>query len=202
MPTPDELQPDLCRSDNDTSAPSEESEVEALMDNMAALEAVFEAVQGTGSTERAVSLAKQALRSQARAPRSFEEYLVHVSLSRVAGLPLSKLGPTPSVSPTWVTFVYETVAAAWLRWFTSGDTSAIGLMVRIRAAEPDTHHVPGGAVELLSLSEWGQAVEALAEGDFGKARRHFERAVEVGAQIGSDSNPSINWTYAASIFPQ
>lgn len=174
--------------------------VETLVMEMAALEALFDAIRDEGPAARGVSLARQALEAQTREPSTFEQHIVRAALSKATGLDLPQAVPTPTAGPSWTTFVYETIAAAWLRWFNTGDASAVGLMARIRTLEPDMGHVPDGAIELMSLGEWGRAVEALAIGDEANARRHFERAVEIGSQMGSDSNPSVNWTYAASFF--
>lgn len=176
--------------------------VETLVMEMAALEALFEAIRGEGLPDRAVALCRQALEAQSSEPRTLEQHIVRAALIRATSeaFAFTTVLPKTTTRPSWVTFVYETIGMAWLRWLMSGDTSAIGLMARIRAAEPDTGHVPDGAIELMSLAEWGAAVEALAVGDEANAKRHFERATEIGAQVGSDSNPSINWTYAASFF--
>lgn len=178
----------------------EDNDVEVLVMEMAALEAMFDAVRREGPSSRAVSLCLQALRAQVREPVSFEEHIVRAALCNATGSPLPHGAPTPSEDPDWTTFVYETVAATWLRWLLRRDAGAVGLMARIRAVEPDMNHAPGGAVELMSLFEWGLSVEALAGGHEANAKRHFERAIEIGSQVGSDSNPSINWTYAASFF--
>lgn len=173
--------------------------MEALVMEMAALEALFEANKGEGPADRAIVLCQQAYEARTSPPQTVEQIVVRAALARVLGEPAPDAPLPLSAQRTWTKIVYDATAAAWLDWV-AGGKSGEGLTARLRRNEPDTENVPDGAVELLALAEWGKAVEALVQDDLATAKRHFERAIEIGSQVGSDSNPSINWTYAASFF--
>lgn len=168
---------------------------------MAALEAIVEASRGEGPADRAVELARQAWEAQ-REPTTFEQHVVRAALGKVLKKPLDLKFPSRSSASSWTTYVYETVTLAWLHWAMKGEREAVGLTERLHREEPDTTREPGGAVELLALTSWSQAIERLILGDVTGSKRLFERSIEVGSQIGSESNPTINWCYAASFFPR
>lgn len=180
----------------------EEGEIWVM--NMAALEATLEAIRGQGPASRATALARQALVSKNHTSLTLEDVIVKASLRKISGglesSPKEEGFWTPSLNLPWTSFVYETIGASWLHWLSSRDESGVGLISRLEASESNPGGSTRGAIELLSLKEWGRAVEALSSKNEEEARKYFERSVEIGAQIGSDSNMSINWTYAASIF--
>lgn len=174
---------------------------EALLLQMAALGAIAEANREEGPVDRARYLARQAWEVLGT-PVSFEQHAVQAALAHVLQEPLSMTLPSLSTTPSWTVHVYESITLAWLRWLVLGDKGAVGITERLRLQEPGKGREPFGAMELGALTLWSQAVEKLALEDTDCARRFFERAIEVGSQIGSDSNPTVNWSYAASFFPR
>lgn len=170
----------------------------AILTEMAALEAIFEANRMKGSQKRALFLCKEAL-LVGRTPQSVEEHVTRAALCKATGTPFFNSLKVRSEQNSWNEIVYHTVALAWLSYIENG-TRADGLVATIKSLESSFGHIQEGAVELLALGEWAKAVEAITCGSLQTAKKHFERAIEIGSQVGSDSNPTINWTYAASFF--
>lgn len=54
----------------------------------------------------------------------------------------------------------------------------------------------------MALSLWLQAIDLLQAGDYLEGRRFFRRATTLSGHYGTVSNPTIQWTYAASFFPR
>lgn len=60
---------------------------------------------------------------------------------------------------------------------------------------------PRSAFNRMALSLWLQAIDRLQAGDLLEGRRFFRRATTLSGHYGTVSNPTIQWTYAASFFP-
>ena len=58
----------------------------------------------------------------------------------------------------------------------------------------------GGEIHLMALGFWCHAVGDLIHGDLEEARRYFKRALEVGAQFGTESSVAIQWAYVGTFF--
>lgn len=89
--------------------------------------------------------------------------------------------------------VFETIAKAWLMW--AADQDPHPLLQTI--AKPTRY---GGAIHLMALEPWGQAIHSLAAGDYEKSERLFQRSIGLSSQYGTPSEWAVNWTYAASFF--
>lgn len=95
--------------------------------------------------------------------------------------------------------VFRIIARAWIAWVTGADREE---------SQKALHELPiprgpipeGGALHLMALQPWAQAVHALLKNDLGESRRMFRRATELSSQCGTETNPAIQWAYAASYF--
>ncbi len=170
----------------------------SVVTEMAALGAVFEAMKEGGSRERALRLCRESLSTKA-SPRSFEELVTSAALCKILGEPFEHSNLFKAETTTWRDFVFQTISSAWIS-LTLGKASAEGLLSSMMTLRGHFEEPQEGAIELLALGEWGKAVEATSRKDFVSARRHYEQAIDVGSQIGADSNHTINWSYAASFF--
>jgi hypothetical protein len=88
---------------------------------------------------------------------------------------------------------FEVLAKAWLTWAAGGDPKII-----LKANPKPSEY--GGAIHLMTLEPWGDAIKSLAENDAGEAQRFFRRSIELGRQCETESNDIIKWAYAASFF--
>jgi hypothetical protein len=176
----------------------ESGDVDAIVAEMAAVEALLEANRKEGPASRAITLAEEA-RLFATVPSTVEGHVVDVALAHVlADDTRGTLPAGPEASPAdWSRYVFESVALAWCKWVVEANPEALGLVERLRKSEPA---LESGALTLAALYDWAGAVEALASNNMAESKKRFERALEAGAQLGLDATPTIMWTYAASFF--
>lgn len=179
--------------DEDQPPLPEEGNLPAVLAEMEALQAVSDAIKWGWAKDRALSLVGRALRAQPE-PTSIEGWLVRAALTHCLGEPLGvpPLGPSEATRPA--DRLFEDLACGWIRWTSGGDR---GLLETIEAVPPDTQQ---GDLEILSLFYWGQALKNLVNENVEESQRFFLRAIEVGSQFGTPSNPGICWTYYASFF--
>lgn len=173
-------------------------DMNSVVTEMAALSAVFETLRGEGSRERALSLCRETSSTKGT-PRNVEELVTWAALCKILGNSFQHSLPTKVESSSWRDFVFETIASAWVSLTVSG-RRVDGLMSSLMKLRPSFEESQEGGIELLALGEWGKAVEATSSGDLVSAKRCFEHAIDVGSQVGADSNHTINWSYAASFF--
>lgn len=135
-------------------------------------------------------------------PETIEDRVVEASIQKILGQQVSLIVCEPIQDTTWEAFVAETLAQAWISWAAGDDASALATVDRLRTTQKakETFLDESGAVHLLTLSFWSEAVLLLVAGDRPDARRFFKRAIEMGAQFGTDSHPMISWAYASSFF--
>jgi hypothetical protein len=86
------------------------------------------------------------------------------------------------------------VCSAWLALAAGHTKQAIELAGDVTT----TLRIPGAEIETMALHFWAEAIERLAEGDVEDARRLWLRAVDFGANFGTETSSVIAWTYAAS----
>jgi hypothetical protein len=135
-------------------------------------------------------------------PQTVEERVIEGALRRI----LKHSVLCPAVEPNrlvkWESYVAEVVALAWLAWAAGDHEHAFAAVRRLRSKQKRKETFSGrtGALHLMTLSWWSQAVLLLGKGDLAQARRYFKRAIEMGSQFGTDSHPMISWAYAASFF--
>jgi hypothetical protein len=179
--------------------PEEDGEdTPVILAEMEALQAIFDVDFQGGPIDRAVVLAKHALDLKPH-PSSTEGRVAVVSLSHCLGEPRIDLAMTPPAQEgTWVQRTFETLASGWMRWLTTKDKTVLKDIALMHHEEGDEDD---GAVETLSLNFWARAIELLVQEEKDQAKRFFERATAVGSQVGTRSNPTICWSYAASFVP-
>lgn len=186
-------------TDNEHELPEEAgADIHAILSEMEAQGAAFEAVFRAGDRSRASDLAHEALSLLEGDPQSVEDHVTRFAMGVIAGT----MTPEPlrvdrSEDPAdWSQRTFENLALGWARWMACGDTSVLNEIDLARSTEEDAPNEP----DAMSLSLWGSAIEALVYGDREVARSFFEQATEVGAQFATNANPLVCWTFAASFF--
>lgn len=177
--------------DEDQLPLPEEGDFTAILAEMEARQAISDAIKWSWAKDRALSLVAQALRAQPE-PSTIEGWLVRVALSHC----LEENAEIPSFGASTaqrkVDEVFENLARGWMVWVTSKQEEPLRQALRDLPSE-DTRDL-----ESLTLFYWGRALQNLLEKDIEEAKRYFDRAMEVGSQFGTPSNPAICWTYCAS----
>ena len=124
---------------------------------------------------------------------SIEDITIRCALARILNEPFT----TPKVevvqSPT-VRKRFGVLASAWIEWSAGHNPLALLSTAPAHAAEF------GGALQWMSLDPWQAAIEALASNNTDEARRLFRRSVQLGTQCQTESNPVVQWAYAATFF--
>jgi len=125
-----------------------------------------------------------------------EELTIRSAMRRILGQEaLASYRFYPAVRPTSRHF-FEVSARAWMIWAEKGSASeALTDLHSLEEPSPKS-----GALHLMALVPWKLAIEALLEEDLAEARRQFLRSAELGSQIGTETNPAVQWSYAASFF--
>lgn len=176
-------------------------EIEAIRDESRALSAALRCIDGPLSNE-----ARSAIETV------YADYYVTDAETRLVHMAMSKLlridrepDPNQPAGPFDMSIanrdqsevdqiIFEVVADAWAAWaFQSGTDEALADLRSIEVPQGE-----GRALHLMALHPWLLAVTALLENDPEEARRQYRRATELGAQLGTESNPAIQWTYAAT----
>ena len=85
---------------------------------------------------------------------------------------------------------FETLAKAWLVWAAGGDP---------QPTLPKSKEF-GGALHMMALEPWGEAIRALSNQNTPEAKRLFRRALELGTQYGTDTNDAIHWAFLGSFY--
>lgn len=92
--------------------------------------------------------------------------------------------------------LFVATAWAWMIWATGGPSKlALDELERFDLQEQGI-----SVLHQLALANWAYAVRSLLQDDPQEAKRRFRRAVEVGGQFGTPTNPAITWAYAATFF--
>jgi ATP/maltotriose-dependent transcriptional regulator MalT len=166
-------------------APDSQSftEARALSTLMACL------ARGEGS--RALPLVRDAW--EGCRPEDIEGWLSHAAMARILGEPVN-LPTFHQKEQDEALFVIT--ARAWLLWVSGRLDEARDILQRV--ADPTTRE--GRETHLMALGPWYQAVQALLGGDREEAMRFFRRSMEVGSQLGTETNEAIQWAFAASFF--
>ncbi len=145
----------------------------------------------------------QACLTKSPAPTTVEDRIIQSAMSLI----LSQEVKLPEFHPTAEPpeqQLFEIVAHAWMIW-AAGEPSSETLADLSLAFADLAQLAPsmkGGALHLMALQPWRLAVEALLREDNSEAVRQFHRSSELGSQFGTETNPAIQWTYAASFFPR
>jgi len=171
--------------------------VEQLIAESEALTAVLACVEGKGNREEAERLVQQALRGHI--DESPEGILTRFAMERIVGVAHGAVPEREPVDEPFERRLFETTALAWIRWATGTELElARGDLLQLQ--EVGDYQPQGGALHLMTLRPWQLAVGALLGGDTQEARRLFKRSTELGGQCGTETNPAVQWTYAASLY--
>jgi hypothetical protein len=168
-------------------------QVRRIFDEAAALSAVLQCVEGQGDPAEAISLVEKVAVPK---PTDNAGRLVQAAMAFVLQKPVStELAPGDGLDES----IFEAIGRAWIAWATStGQDQAQKALATIPA--PRGPQPEGGALHLMAMQPWAQAVSALLQDDLAEARRFFRRATELSSQCGTETNSAIQWTYAASYF--
>jgi len=154
-----------------------------------------------GSDSLEVRRACRELLVQERRPETVSDLVRWSALRRIIGetfIPDHPGVTEPDIEDELELALFEATAHAWLAWL-RGSPSEPGK--GLRTAREALEGREGGLLHRLALGYWSEAVEALLGDDVPEARRLFRRAIEVGGQFGTESSPTVLWSYVATFLP-
>ena len=187
---------ELFATKEDPDLPDDSEDTVTILSEMAAQRAVFDVAFQNGSISRAVTYIESTLQLLPTKPERFESNLLVFCLNYCLGNRRDDLIPEGPTQNRWSRRTFESLAIGWMRWMINkGDKDVLTYIANMHEEEND-----GSSFETLSLNFWAKAIELLVLGRLDDSKRFFDRANEVGAQVGTSINPSICWTYATSFF--
>ena len=178
--------------------PNNDNELQELMAEMAAQQAAGRVVEGRGSVTDALLAVQKALRVMGN-PTSMQDTLSRAAMQKILGQPILLVAGLPS-EENWEDHLFETVGLSWLSWANGSDPMRIYREAQ-RIVEKLPKGGPEGAVHAMTLHLWLEATKKLVEGDRITSKVLWNRAIEVGSSSGTESHPTILWTYIATFFP-
>lgn len=184
---------------DDLDLPDDSEDTTAILSEMAAQRAVFDAAFSvTPNRERVESCAESTLKLLPHDPERFETKLLVFCLSYCIGDVRADLIPERTSEKRWSRRVFEALSIGWMRWM--ADRNDDGVLYYIANMHNDEPREEDKSFDTLILNFWAKAIELMVLNRPSEAKRFFERANEIGAQIGTSINPSICWTYATSFY--
>ena len=156
-----------------------------------AMSAALACLQG-GDREETLTLVRAALPMEK--PSSVEDLVTQAAMRVILGQPVEPPTFEPAKRPS-DRHLFEVTSRGWLVWASQGDRKET-----LRGLQALSVPSGKGALHLMALRPWKAAVEALLREEPLESRMLFWRASEMGAQFGTESNPVVQWTYAASFF--
>lgn len=130
-------------------------------------------------------------------PTSVGEWLLLAAMAKILAKPIRGIDFAPVSGPA-DQHVFTTCATAWMRW--AEGRSDLARAALDAGASEDLHLGRGGALHVMALTPFRAAIEALIRNDTTEARRLFRRSIEIGTQMGTETNPIIQWAFVASFF--
>jgi hypothetical protein len=184
---------------NDLDLPNNSEDTVTILSEMNAQKAIFDTVFSTHLNKvRVMSCAKSTLKLLSHNPENFETKLLIFCLNYCIGNICSDLIPERTSETRWTRKVFETLSIGWMRWMVSqNDDEVLCYIANMFNDEPRGEDK---SFDILILSFWAKAIELMMLNRPLEAMKFFDRANEVGAQIGTSLNPSICWTYATSFY--
>ncbi len=172
----------------------------AIVLEMEALDAVLHVVEGSADADEARARVRTALTNNSRAAKNLDERVILAAMRRIIGQQVE----IPSSQPTnaWLLHVRNTLAIAWVEWSIGEVASARSRLAYLCTEKAGASHLTSGAIQLMSLRFWEDAIEHLIAGDRAGAQRLFRRALDVGSQFGTETHTLVSWAYAATFFPE
>jgi len=169
-------------------------EISRLMSESRAVAMVCEAIEGRESPLRVQQFIQGLFRNQPS--DTVEDRITWYAMGKILQSELPAPDRFDEETEDAERALFLSVAWAWVVWASGGSKdSALAELDKLRLQEegPNVlHH--------LALSNWAFAVRALLTSKTKEAKRRYRRALDVGSQFGTESNPVITWTYAASFF--
>ena len=184
---------------DDLDLPDDSEDTTTILAEMATQKAVFEAAfSSTPDRKRVLTCSEATLKLLPSNPAKFETKLLAFCLNCLSGRMRTDLIPERTLERRWTRKSFEALSIGWMRWMV--DPSDKGVLFYIA----NMHNLASGmedrSFDTLILNFWAKAIELMVLDRPFEAKRFFDRANEVGAQIGTSINPSICWTYATSFY--
>jgi hypothetical protein len=135
---------------------------------------------------------------------SLENCVIDCALRKICRLPATTYSiPHVDDLEDVGAYLFQSGAHSWMEWARVGMTTDLPDGLRpLGAAAHHSLEAVRSALDVMALTNWVAAVDNLRRGDLQAGRRYFRRATVLGGEYGTVSNPVIQWTYAASFFPQ
>jgi len=184
---------------DDLDLPDDSEDTTTILSEMATQRVVFdESFSITPNRERVEAYAKSTLKLLPDNPEKFETKLLVFCLNYCLGKPRLDLIPEKTSESKWTRKAFEALSIGWMRWLIDRDDDGVLYYVaNMHNYEPKAEDK---SFDTLILNFWAKAIELMVLNRPTEAKRFFERANEVGAQVGTSINPSICWTYATSFY--
>lgn len=133
---------------------------------------------------------------EGRRPQDAEGWLQHLAMARLLGEkpPLPELEAGREAASR----LFVRTARAWMLWAV-GEQEEARKVLTTTICEPGPGP-DGGEIHLMALGPWCRGVGALLGGNREEARRFFRRSMELGSQLGTETNNAIQWAYVATFF--
>lgn len=172
--------------------------IEQAITEAKALSAALAFVEGQGPREEAVGLTEKALHGHDG--KNLHGIVTRYAMEHIVGRSHNTSVVVKPNGKSLERRIFETTSLAWLRWISQEGAESSLEALRLLQEEGESCQPQGGALHLMALRPWQLAVRALISGDREEAKRLFRRATELGSQCGTESNPVVQWTYAATFF--
>lgn len=162
-----------------------------------ALTAALSAIEGTKTKEEALVDVRVFREESIRDP-SIEGAIIDTALWAICGKAEKFEAPEVILKDRSLNIhLFESLADIWITWAIAGvHPASKQRLSQLRLSEKPR----GSTFHSMALQEWQLAIEALHEKNTEEARKRYKRAMKLGAEYGTPSNPVVHWTYAASFF--
>ncbi len=159
-----------------------------------ALNAALAVVENQGDRQKAIDLVR-IYREKFTRSSNIEGATIDLALWVICGT-------EPLKTPTYPQFItkendrFTQLAQVWMTWVRGlVDDELKEVIPRL-----EDHGQKGEIFNKMVLEEWMTALEALFSHNIEESRKRFRRAMRLGWEYGTPSNPIVQWTYAASFF--
>lgn len=168
-----------------------------------ALNAAAAIIDGKGKAQEVRTRVRTLLLTNVPRIESPTDLAICAAMAKITGVDVDRFKIDTPSGGTWEEMVTYTIAYAWTEWAAGRPVVAANVLPQLRSAqeESDARRHRSGAINLMAMSYWLTAVEALAKNDLKEADRYWRRALELGSHFGTDSHLLVSWTYVATFFP-
>jgi len=161
-----------------------------------ALMAAISAIEGSREKDEVIATVRNYREAFCHVP-TIEGVLIRTALWVICGRPEGFVLPAKMVKDRSLEGeVFLALANGWLGWALLDKSPSV--LRRLIAVDVDSDE--GSTLHKMALSEWKLAIQALIEKNTEESQRRFRRAMKIGAEYGTPSNPIVHWTFAASFF--